>query len=213
MIWEVDHSLESLLRAEVLRDAETDIVFDAPTTDWAARLTGPVIDAFLYDIHEDIERRHAGTPVEKDANGRIIGRRPPTRHYKLSYLLTAWTTQAADEHRLLGRLLENLIRFEKVPDEHLRGRLAGLSLPLSIAMPQPDRSASDLWSAVGGEMKPSLDLVVLVPIVPAVTYVAGPPVDDMALDLMKKPEPKPVETSNRGRPPISREDVAALTAQ
>ena len=94
MIWEVDTSLESLLRAEALRDTETDVVFDAPTTDWAARLTGPVVDAFLYDIHEDVERRHAGVAPEKNAQGRITGRRPPIRYYKLSYLITAWTTRA-----------------------------------------------------------------------------------------------------------------------
>lgn len=186
MIWDVDSALESLVRAEVLRDSEADIVFDAPTTDWSARLNGPCVDAFLYEITEDVERRHAGTPTVRE-NGRITGRRPPVRFYRMSYLLTAWTTRAADEHRLLGQLLENLVRFEQLPAEHLTGRLTGQTVPMQLAMPQANRSVSDLWSAVGGEMKPSLDLVLLVPLAPATTYVAGPPVHERRVNVQEHP--------------------------
>ena len=197
MIWEVDSSLESLLRAEAVRDPEIEVVFDAPASDWAARLTGPVVDAYLYDIHEDVERRHAGTAPDRDENGRIVGRRPAVRYYRLSYLITAWTTRAADEHRLLGQLLENLIRFDQVPAEHLKGRLAGKSIPLTTAIPQPDRNASDLWTAVGGDMKPSLDLLVLVPITPAVTFVVGPPTEGRRVSTQEK-LPRPVVDPRRG---------------
>jgi hypothetical protein len=197
VIWEVDSSLESLLRAEAVRDKEIEVVFDAPATDWAARLTGPVVDAYLYDIHEDVERRHAGTPPERDGNGRIVGRRAAIRYYRLSYLITAWTTRAADEHRLLGQLLENLIRFEQIPSEHLKGRLAGKNLALTTAMPQPDRNASDLWTAVGGEMKPSLDVMVMVPITPDVTYVVGPPTEGRRVSTAER-LPRPVVDPRRG---------------
>lgn len=198
MIWEVDSTLESLLRAEALKDTDTDVVFDAPTTDWAARLTGPVVDAFLYDVHEDIERRHAGAPPERNAEGRITGRRPATRFYKMSYLVTAWTTRAADEHRLLGQVLENLIRFDQIPAEHLKGRLAGLPIPISTAMPQPDRNASDLWTAVGGELRASIELLLIVPIVPARTYVVGPPTDQPPRVGMEERLPRPEVDWRRG---------------
>ena len=43
----------------------------------------------------------------------------------------------------------------------LSGSLAdlGISIPLAVALPPPqDRALSDVWSALGGELKPSLDL-------------------------------------------------------
>ena len=39
-----------------------------------------------------------------------------------------------------------------------------------------DRSIADLWSALGGELKPSLDLIVTAPFVVDVAQPAGPPV-------------------------------------
>jgi hypothetical protein len=50
-----------------------------------------------------------------------------------------------------------------------------------IALPPPeDRSFADVWSALGGELKPSLDLVVCAPTdtgrrYEAATLVTGPP--------------------------------------
>ena len=122
---------------------------------------------------------------------------PPIRYYKLSYLITAWTTRAADEHRLLGQLLENLIRFDSIPAEHLRGRLQNRLISLTTAIQQPDRSASDLWTAVGGEMKPSLDLLLLIPIEPQVTYVAGPPTEGRRVSTEEK-LPRPEVDWRRG---------------
>jgi hypothetical protein len=54
--------------------------------------------------------------------------------------------------------------------------LAGVALPIpvTVALPPPeDRALSDVWSALGGELKPSLDLVVVSP------FEAGP-VDEAA---------------------------------
>ena len=39
-----------------------------------------------------------------------------------------------------------------------------------------DRSIADLWSALGGELKPSIDLIVTAPFVIDVAQKAGPPV-------------------------------------
>lgn len=184
MIWDVDASLRSLLEAEVLDGSGAELVFDAPTTAWAARLGGPVVDVFLYDLHEDVERRNAHTVPVRDDTGRITGRRAGARYFRLSYLLTAWTTRAEDEHRLLGQLLENLVRFDIIPSAHLKGRLAGETISVKTAVPPSgDRSVSDLWTAVGGEMKPSLDLVLVVPLTPATEFVAGPPVQERTVGV------------------------------
>jgi hypothetical protein len=187
MFWEVDESLMSLLRAEALRGTEAEVAFEAPTTRWASGLTGPVVDAFLYDVREDTEKRQPHVLTSRDDAGHTNGQRAGTRYFRMSYLLSAWTTQAADEHRLLGQLLENLIRFEVVPDEHLHGRLEGAVVPITTALPpREDRSLSDLWGALGGEMKPSLDVVVVVPLVPERDFVLGPPVQQRDLRVLRK---------------------------
>lgn len=187
MIWDVDASLRSLLEAEALDGSGAEIVFDAPTTQWAARLGGPAVDVFLYDIHEDTERRNSQAIPVRDATGRITGRRPGARFFRMSYLLTAWTTRAEDEHRLLGQLLQNLVRFDRLPLAHLKGRLEGQTISITTAVPPAgDRSVSDLWTAVGGEMKPSLDLVLVVPLEPATSFVAGPPVQERDLRVVRK---------------------------
>src|SRR3981189_2400014 len=65
-----------------------------------------------------------------------------------------------------------------MPADALSGSLADARQPilLNIALPPPqDRSISDVWSALGGELKPSLDLVVNAPFEIKVAVPAGPP--------------------------------------
>jgi len=46
-----------------------------------------------------------------------------------------------------------------------------------VALPPPeDRAFADVWSALGGELKPSLDVVVIAPVDTGVLFPAGPPV-------------------------------------
>lgn len=126
----------------------------------------------------------AGLHNDYDERGTIVARRRPPRFFKLSYLITAWTKRPEDEHRLLSSLLGCLLRYEALPPERLAGTLAeiGAPVPMSIALPPPeDRSFADVWSALGGELKPSLDLVVSVPVTASPSYVVGPPVGDEGL--------------------------------
>jgi Pvc16 N-terminal domain len=181
MIHDVDASLAALIRAEALAGGEAEVVFDPPTKEWASRRHAPAVDVFLYDIREDVTRRDISVNVIRDADGNIIDRRPPPRRFQLSYLLTAWTRRTEDEHRLLSQLLTAFVRHDRIPDAHLNGQLAEQGLPviLKLALPLSEhRSISDLWTALGGEMKPSLDLVVVAPLDPRRSYLAGPPVED-----------------------------------
>ena len=50
---------------------------------------------------------------------------------------------------------------------------------MTIGLPPPeDRAFADVWSALGGELKPSLDLVVTAPMWTGREYPAGPPVEE-----------------------------------
>src|ERR1700693_3973847 len=169
MIQDVDESLRALVKRDALNGSKADVAFDAPTKEWSSRRNTPTVDLYLYDIREDLEQREV---MWEDIRGDsrdprlITERRPPPRRFKLSYLVTAWTQRPEDEHRLLSALLGCFLRHPTMPADALSGTLVESRQPimLNIALPPPqDRSISDVWSALGGELKPSLDLVVNAP--------------------------------------------------
>jgi hypothetical protein len=181
VIHEVDDALRELLRTEVLRSGDVDIVLEAPTKDWAARRNAPTVNLYLYDIREDMRRRSRGRLNEYDDQGQVAARHLPPRYFKLSYLLTAWTQRPEDEHRLLSALLMSLLAFDAMPAEVLSGSLRELALPvpLTVALPPPeDRAFADVWTALGGELKPSLDVVVSAPVESGRRMEASPPASE-----------------------------------
>jgi hypothetical protein len=181
VISEVDEALRAIIRQDALPGADIEVVFDAPTKDWAARRNAPTVDVYLYDIREDLRRRERGLINELDASGRVVARHLPPRWFKLSYLITAWTQRPEDEHRLLSALLSCFLRHDSVPRELLAGPLleTGLPVALTVGLPPPeDRAFADVWSALGGELKPSLDIVAVVATDTGQRYVANKPVLD-----------------------------------
>lgn len=178
MIAQIDDALRTLVRNEALGGSEVDVVFDAPTKDWAARRNAPTVNLYLYDIREDVRRRERGFSEQRGDDGFVRTRRPAPRHFKLSYLVTAWTQRPEDEHRLLDQLLRCFLKYDALPDELVVGPLAetGLVVPVTVGLPPPeDRAFADVWSALGGELKPSLDIVVTAPMDTGIVYQAGPP--------------------------------------
>ncbi|MEU6992833.1 DUF4255 domain-containing protein [Streptomyces sp. NPDC046465] len=183
MIHEVDEALRALLRG-ALPEGSGEVVFEAPTRDWAARRNAPTLNSYLYDIREDVARRERGAYAERGPDGTVLRRRQPPRWFRLSYLLTAWTNRPEDEHRLLSAALGTLLSHELLPPEDLPDALAALqaTLPLTVAVPPTEsRSIADVWSALGGELKPSLDVVITVPFPVSPTYTVAPPVTEGAV--------------------------------
>jgi hypothetical protein len=167
VIHEVDEAIRALIRRDVLNGSDVEVVFDAPTKDWSARRNTPTLDVYLYDIREDLKWRAYGSADIKGEDGHTVARQGPPKYFKLSYLVTAWTQRPEDEHRLLSAVLLTFLRSDILPKEVLPPLLRDQGVPVrtSIALPPPqDRSISDVWSAMGGEMKPSLDLICLVAI-------------------------------------------------
>ena len=169
MINEVDEALRTLVKTDVVNGTDVEILFDAPTRDWASRRNTPSIDLYLYDLREDTKRRSAGTYEHRDDRGMVTQRQALPRYFKLAYLITAWTQRPEDEHRLLSAILACFMRYEVLPAFALTPMLAETGYPLAvqIAYPPPeDRQVSDVWSSVGGDLKPSVDLVITLPIQP-----------------------------------------------
>lgn len=201
VIYEIDEALRRLIRDEALPSAGVDVVFDAPTKDWAARRNAPTVNVYLYDIREDLRRRSRGLVNEYDERGMVRSRVLPPRYVKLSYLVTAWTQRPEDEHRLLSALLQVTMGYDSLPAELLTGAVAqsGLPVPMTVALPPPeDRAFADVWSALGGELKPSLDVVISVPMQAGKPVKVGPPVSDgLAVGLSDT-------TGGPSDPPVSR---------
>jgi hypothetical protein len=183
VIHEVDEGLRGLVLDEALAGTGVDVSFEAPTRDWAARRNAPTVNLFLYDIREDRSRHFQGRIAERDADGQIVAWHDAPHFFALSYLVTAWTNRATDEHRLLAALLAGLVRYDELPAERLTGSLAALRLavPMTVAAPPGEgRALADVWTALGGDLKPSLDLVVVAPVSPRRT-LAPPPVRERAV--------------------------------
>lgn len=179
MIGEIDDAIRALVKASDGIAADIDIALDAPTKDWASRRNAPTVDLFLYDIREDTRRREHGFTERRDDHGIVTHRIPAPRYYKLSYLVTAWTQRPDDEHRLLDALLRCFLRFDAIPEPFVVETLAETGLPCSLSVAQPppeDRAFADVWSSLGGELKPSLDVVITAPMARGLSYPAGPPV-------------------------------------
>lgn len=204
MIHEVDEVLKNLLSGGALTGSGIDVAFDAPTRDWAARRNAPTINAFLYDIREDVNRRQRGHMPVHDERDVVVKRRQPPRWFRLSYLVTAWTKQPMDEHRLLSAVLATLIPRELIAPTELPGTLGslGMTVALSVAGIQTEaRSLAEIWSALGGELKPSLDLVVTAPFPAYPEYDAGPPVTEGAAVRVRTMDGIPAEPQERAHRP------------
>ena len=177
MIHDLDESLRELIRTRALNGSPVEISLEAPSKEWAARRQGPALNLYLYDVQEDMGLRTSHFHEVRNEEGRVQQRRKPPRWFRLSYLVTAWTQRPEDEHRLLSAVLSAFLRSDVLPPELRRGSLVDLidTVRITIAVPPAaDRSVSDIWTALGGELKPSLDIVVIFPFAPDQQFVVGP---------------------------------------
>lgn len=192
MIHEVDEALRSLIASDALMN-KTDVVFEAPTKEWAARRNAPTVNLFLYDVRENLTRRQTGRMEEYDENGVVVGWRQPPRWFDLSYLATAWTKHPQDEHRLLSALLGCFVGHETLPPQRLGGSLASLQLTVSLRAARPledNRAVTDVWSSLGGELKASIDLLVTAPLI-GERDPAGQPVTDALVARTSQTDGRP----------------------
>jgi Pvc16 N-terminal domain len=93
------------------------------------------------------------------------------------YLVTAWTSEIRDEHSLLGATLAALLCHDEVSADYLRGPFATVTPRPSIAVAANGGDNSDFWSALGGQLKPGLDMVVTATIDTSVFAPTGPDVE------------------------------------
>jgi hypothetical protein len=166
VISDLDESLRRFLVQRMpLDQTVVDVSFEMPDRAWVASIAKPTINVYLYDIRENQDLRNNDWMVTHQ-DGRVTKKKPPVR-IDLSYLITVWTSDTGDQHRLLGQLMATLFRYPVLPDEILAGKLQGLEWPVRALTAQADgvlRNCADFWSAIDNQLKPSINYVVTIPV-------------------------------------------------
>jgi hypothetical protein len=178
MLADLDETLRNLLREELeVHGFEgVDIAFDAPAREWSGQLSKPTVNVFLYDLRE-AEQLRTSEWSRMHRDGRTFESRPPMV-MEASYAVTAWTQAVEDEHRLLSQVLAIFFAYPEIPQARLNGRLANGSQqwPIKARIGQGKGEKSDFWSAVGGQYKVSLDLVIRLSVESGARLERGPEV-------------------------------------
>ncbi len=163
MLEVLDESIKQLLIQKTpLNVSEVDISFDVPNREWSGSISKPTINVYLHDIRENLELRQNDWSFERTGDGNTIKTKQGAR-MDLSYLITAWTTNIEDEHRLLWYILATLMRYPYLPSDVLLGTLRSQPYPMITKVAQPDgvlRNAADVWTALDNQLKPVLTYVV-----------------------------------------------------
>jgi hypothetical protein len=163
MIKALDETIKALiLEKGRFKLSDVDIRFDQPTRDWAAGLTKPAINCYLYDIHENRDLRNREWIVDRQPNGQARKKIAPLR-IDLSYLVTAWTNEVEDEHAVLWRVLVALSSTPILPEEKLKGDLVAQPYPIMTQTAQVSEAMhnlSDLWNVMENELKPAINYTV-----------------------------------------------------
>src|SRR5262245_2365620 len=121
MLHLLDESLEAFLRACVpLAQREIDVVFEAPDGTWAAAVSRPTVNLYLWDVRQSLAEREYGEDTIVHNDGRRF-RRDPLPRVDCRYLVTAWTTEVNNEHKLLGDVLTALLLNPVIPEDYLKG--------------------------------------------------------------------------------------------
>lgn len=210
MINHLDRALERYLREQVpLPEASIGVSFDAPDKDWGAALNRPTVNVFLWDVARAVASSPTGMAQREGEQG--IERRSANPAVDFHYLLTAWASEIRDEHQVLGSVLSTVLRHGALPEDLLPDGFADGKCRLSLAAPE-HRVPGEFWSALGGRLKPGLQLKVTVPMPVHEWVVAASPPTSIEVGLDPAGPPVAVAPPRSGawaRPGRDSADVAA----
>jgi hypothetical protein len=172
MIDDIDRTINALLVRDLPADlvSQVRISFAAPDNHFPPQsVTLPAIDIFLYDIRENLEVRTSERMTSQQTSNTHTSLQKLPVHVSYSYLITAWSGSTSnpdqDEHRLLGAVLQVLLRYRTIPAEVMQGKLANL-IPLPKAdIIQSDalQGRGDYWQSLGGRPKAFINYMLTVP--------------------------------------------------
>ena len=175
MLNELDETLRTLLMQDLPRVTERieadgfDVSFDVPNREFRSRLTRPTLSLYLYNIQENRDLRGRVWNITRN-NGSVTTRRPPVR-LDCNYMVTAWSNEVEDEHRLLTGAARVLFRNPILPSDVLQGELAGdIEIMTEVAQPESFKDVVDIWSVLDNDLHPSVRVKITVPLELDVEY-------------------------------------------
>lgn len=189
MLHLLDESLEAYLRSVVpLPTRDVDIAFEAPDSEWAAGLSSrPTVNLYLWDVRPNLAQRQYGDELTSLEDGQRVWRHPLPR-VDCRYLVTAWTTEVRDEHSLLGAVMTAFLVNPVIKPDFLQGALADIVPQPSVHLRTGDGTEnSDFWSALGGQLKPGLDVVVTATVDATLLTPAEPAVEKVVTNARRRP--------------------------
>jgi hypothetical protein len=200
MLNDLDETLRALLFQDLPRVTERigqdgfDVLFDVPNREFRSRLTRPTISLFLYNIQENRDLRGRTWGVSR-RTGAVETKRPPVR-LDCSYMVTAWSNEVEDEHRLLAGAARVLFRNPVLPEAVLQGALAdGIEITTEVAQPENFKDVVDIWSVLDNDLHPSVRVTVTIPLEVDVSYDAPPVIDRSRIAQMGPPQWRAIGTS------------------
>lgn len=174
MLTDFDETLKQLLMTRIPLDPdEVDVSFECPRREWSSKILRPTVNLYLYDVRENDELREGGWSPQRGRGERPSGRRRTPVYVDLSYFITAWARNVADEHHLLWRVMTTLMREPAIEADVLQGALRDLGPPMKTRTARADgvlRNPGEFWGALDNDLRP------------AVTYTATLAVD---LDVLR----------------------------
>ncbi|MCA1692676.1 MAG: DUF4255 domain-containing protein [Acidimicrobiales bacterium] len=197
MLHLLDDSLDAFLRAVgPLPGSDVDVSFDAPDADWAAGLSRPAVNLYLWRLRRSATEVGAGTALVE--NEGVVYRRGPRPRIQLGYLVTAWATDARNAHQLLGRVLTAFLTTTELPPEYLQGALAAVRpLPTLSLSKADDDPPSEFWTALGGRFQPGVELSVTVTVDPEVLIEVSAPPSQVEVEVTDRRQPARSSTRQR----------------
>jgi Pvc16 N-terminal domain len=185
---DVDEALRRLIRREFEGQGieGVDISFDAPSSDWSAKLTAPTVDLFLYDLREYAQQTDTTPRDTRVANATIT--LPPPMRLEMTYAITAWAKAVEDEHRLLSQILAILFSHTSLPPDLLDGPLAAASRRRAIetVIGRPKSEKAEFWTSIGGRYKASIDYALLLEVESGARFTRGPEVRTQTMRVMRR---------------------------
>lgn len=167
MIQDLDETVKALLVQKVPIDtASTDIQFERPTTEWENQLAKPTVNCFLYDIRENLIFRDNERYITRNGNTGTTTTDPI--RMDLTYLITVWSKDITDEHRILGDIMRVLVSYPTIPQNVLQGSMVNQSKPLRtwVALPEDTPNTWDFWGANEWRLKAGVNYRVTVAVEP-----------------------------------------------